>query len=180
MATILTNTGIQFPDSSVQTTKAEGVSAGTVYYFAMSSPPSGWLKANGSAISRSTYSSLFSSIGTTWGSGDGSTTFNLPDLRGDFNRAWDDGRGVDSGRSFASFQDDGIRNITGGVYTAHSLGMFASSNYGAVYKWPSPISSRGAGGGGYWDGFYFDASRVVPTASDNRPRNIALLACIKY
>jgi phage-related tail fiber protein len=181
MATSLVSTGIQFPDATIQTTKAEGIPAGSVAYFAMSSPPSGWVKANGAAISRSTYSSLFSAIGTTWGSGDGSTTFNVPDLRGEFARNWDDGRGQDSGRGFASYQGDAIRNITGGVYTAHSLGLFASSDYGAVYKWPSYRGSVGGGGGSsYWTGFYFDASRVVPTAADNRPTNVAALACIKY
>jgi microcystin-dependent protein len=181
MAVVLGNTGITFPDSSVQTTKGEGVPAGSFAYFAMSSAPAGWVKANGAALSRSTYSSLFSAIGTTWGGGDGSTTFNVPDLRGQFIRGWDDGRGADSGRGFATSQGDAIRNITGGVYTAHSLGLFASGNYGAVYKWPNAVGSAGASSAYYYyPGFYFDASRVVPTASDNRPKNRALLACIKY
>lgn len=55
--------------------------AGAVLYFATSAPPTGWLRANGSAVSRSTYSALFAAVGTTFGSGDGSTTFNLPDMR---------------------------------------------------------------------------------------------------
>ena len=60
----------------------DGIPVGTVIDFAGSTNPSGYLTCDGTAISRSTYSDLFAAIGTTWGSGDGSTTFNLPDLRG--------------------------------------------------------------------------------------------------
>lgn len=78
--------------------------AGQIAMFAMTSPPTGWLKCNGAAVSRTTYSDLFAAIGTTWGSGDGSTTFNVPDMRGRFARALDDGKGIDSGRSIATTQ----------------------------------------------------------------------------
>ena len=80
--------------------------ASTVIYVAQNTAPTGYLKANGAAISRTTYADLFAAIGTTFGTGDGSTTFNVPDLRGEFIRAWDDARGVDSGRSFGSAQAD--------------------------------------------------------------------------
>lgn len=66
----------------VSTTFTPQVPAGTVLDFAGSSAPSGYLSCDGSAISRTTYARLFEAIGTTWGTGDGSTTFNLPDLRG--------------------------------------------------------------------------------------------------
>lgn len=74
------NTWIQFGDSSVD----PGVPIGAVITWLASSSPNGavWLECNGSAVSRSTYSGLFSVLGTTYGSGDGTTTFNLPDLRG--------------------------------------------------------------------------------------------------
>jgi phage-related tail fiber protein len=81
-----------------------GIAAGTIAYFSMSAAPTGWLKANGSVISRTSYSDLFSAIGETYGSGDGSTTFKIPDLRGEFLRTWDDSKGTDSGRVFASSQ----------------------------------------------------------------------------
>lgn len=55
--------------------------SGIISPFAGSSVPKGWLLCNGSAVSRTTYSRLFSAIGTAYGEGDGSTTFNLPDLR---------------------------------------------------------------------------------------------------
>src|SRR5687767_9072236 len=61
---------------------AAAMPVGTVLPFAGSSAPTGWLFASGAAVSRTTYSELFGIIGTTYGTGDGSTTFNLPDLRG--------------------------------------------------------------------------------------------------
>lgn len=79
--------------------------AGAVMAFAMQTLPTGWLECDGTAISRSTYAALFAAIGTTYGVGDGATTFNLPDLRAYFIRGWDNGRGIDTGRVFGSSQD---------------------------------------------------------------------------
>ena len=78
---------------------------GKVCAFARNSAPSGYLKCNGAAISRTSYATLFAAIGTTFGAGDGSTTFNIPDLRGEFVRGWDDYRGIDTGRALGSWQD---------------------------------------------------------------------------
>ena len=86
------------------------IPAGMVQAYAGSAAPTGWLKCNGAAISRTTYATLFAAIGTTYGSGDGSSTFNVPELRGEFVRGWDDSRGVDSGRSLGSFQADGLNH----------------------------------------------------------------------
>ncbi|WAW06073.1 phage tail protein [Oxalobacter formigenes] len=58
----------------------KGVPVGTIEYFATSTPPAGYLKADGAAVGRETYPDLFAAIGTAFGEGDGSTTFNLPDL----------------------------------------------------------------------------------------------------
>lgn len=77
---------------------------GMIAHFARETAPNGWLKANGAAVSRSTYANLFAAIGTRYGAGNGSSTFNLPDLRGYFHRSWDDGRGLDAGRAFGSSQ----------------------------------------------------------------------------
>lgn len=82
------------------------VFAGTIFPFAMTTVPTGYLACNGAAISRSTYATLYAAIGNTWGSGDGSTTFNVPDFRGYFLRGWDNGAGVDPARAFASSQAD--------------------------------------------------------------------------
>ncbi|MET3560725.1 hypothetical protein ABID39_001434 [Bartonella japonica] len=83
--------------------------AGFIGTFAMQAIPSGWLLCDGGAYSRSLYSDLFAAIGTTWGSGDGVRTFNIPDLRGMFLRGFDAGRNIDRGRSFASVQQDLIQ-----------------------------------------------------------------------
>ena len=154
----------------------DAVLPGTVYYFATPTPPEGYLPANGAAVSRSTYSRLFSVIGTAFGSGDGGSTFNLPDLRGEFIRGWDAGRNIDSGRGFGTVQGDAIRNITGQFEAG--VGRIVG---GAIYNGGSGASGNGkAGDNAGHAGRIFDASRVVPTANENRPHNVALLACIKY
>ena len=60
---------------------ASGVKTGTIVSYGSNTAPDGFLDFDGSAVSRTTYASLFSVIGTTYGTGDGSTTFNLPDLQ---------------------------------------------------------------------------------------------------
>ena len=160
---------------------------GEVAFFARQSPPSGWLKANGAAVSRTTYADLFAAIGTTFGAGDGQTTFNLPDLRGEFVRGLDDGRNVDGGRRLGAVQGDAIRNITGvfdtskGSWAQQFVDFAEASGAFDLIKgnkqWTGDPNN---GGNNLPTGFKFDASRVVPTANENRPRNIALLACIKY
>lgn len=160
---------------------------GEVAFFARTTPPSGWLKANGAAVSRTTYAALFAAIGTTFGAGDGRTTFNLPDLRGEFLRGLDEGRNIDRGRRLGTAQGDAIRNITGKL-DGSAMGsgnqvlegkMIASGAIGTTYQQRQWSGDQG-GWGEQSVSFDFDASRVVPTASENRPRNVALLACIKY
>ena len=85
-------------------TTVQGVPSGAVFCLAVSAVPADYLECNGAAVSRSTYAALFAVIATTYGAGNGSTTFNLPDLRGEFVRGWDHGRGADSGRSIATSQ----------------------------------------------------------------------------
>jgi len=84
----------------------QAVPTGSVHMMATTTVPSGYLKCNGAAVSRTTYADLFAIVGTAHGAGDGSSTFNVPDLRGEFVRGWDDSRGVDSGRNFGSSQSD--------------------------------------------------------------------------
>jgi microcystin-dependent protein len=91
---------------------------GMVAAFAMSWAPQGWLKCNGAAVSRTTYAQLFAWLGTHYGAGDGSTTFNLPDMRGLFPRGWDDGRGLDPGRAFGVYQDMMIHSHAHGASAA--------------------------------------------------------------
>ena len=154
--------------------------AGTVAYIAGSAAPAGWLKANGAEVSRTTYAPLFAAIGTRYGAGNGTSTFNLPDLRGEFVRGWDDSRGVDAGRMLGSAQSDAIRNISGSLNLRQNattgvsaIGAFALSRTGDATQWVA-VTNNGTS-----DIITFDASRVVPTAPENRPRNVALLAIIK-
>ncbi len=85
-------------------TTVQGVPSGSVFCMAVATVPSGYLECNGAAVSRTTYSVLFAVIGTAYGTGNGSSTFNLPDLRGEFVRGFDNGKGTDSGRSIATSQ----------------------------------------------------------------------------
>ena len=181
--------------------------AGAVMYFAMNTAPVGWLPANGAAVSRTTYANLFAAIGTLYGAGDGNKTFNLPDLRGEFLRSWDSGRGVDGGREFASFQDsqnlshnhDGVTAESGwhthtgwtSVNGEHSHGVPIStngsgnnfeSNGGNVERWGNTNVTgnhnhffENDGSGNHTHSF----STNFNGGNESRPRNIALLACIK-
>lgn len=80
------------------------VPPGAIMDFAMITPPEGWLICDGAPVSRTAYATLFAAVGTTWGGGDGSTTFNKPDLRGVFRRGVDLSRGLDPSRTLASQQ----------------------------------------------------------------------------
>jgi microcystin-dependent protein len=100
------------------------VSPGAIMMHGAPNPPNGWLNCAGGAYSRATYAALFQAIGTTWGAGDGSTTFNVPDFRGLFPRGFDAGRGQDSGRAFGTFQAHGFGSHAHGVNDpthAHSI-----------------------------------------------------------
>ena len=100
---------------------------GSVTPFAMTAPPEGWLICNGEAVSRTTYARLFEKIGTTFGQGDGQTTFNLPDLRGVFIRGWDTDNRFDWEREFGSYQNDQIQSHTH-QDSGHSHNGSVSSN----------------------------------------------------
>jgi phage-related tail fiber protein len=155
--------------------------AGTVIWTARTTAPTGYLKANGAAISRTTYATLFSAIGTTYGVGDGSTTFNLPDLRGEFIRGWDDARGVDPGRNLGSAQAQD--------YLSHSHPI---TDPGHSHTVISDVT-QGSDASSFYTPNGVSAFRPMPTSlvstgitatnnnggTETRPRNIALLGCIK-
>ena len=172
---------VTMPEESGALVTSESGSAfvpGMVMGFGMISPPAGWLECNGAAVSRETYSDLFSAIETTWGSGNGSDTFNLPDLRGEFIRGYDNSRGIDTGRTFASAQGDAIRDIPGTWRDAYDHGAPSTGAIVEILS-NSPTGDTAAPQSG-GKNYEFDASNVLPTANENRPRNIAVLYCIKY
>lgn len=164
----------KFKEELDKALEANAIPAGQIAFFAGNALPSGWLKANGAAVSRTTYAKLFEAIGTTYGEGDGSTTFTLPDLRGEFVRGWDDGRQIDRSRALGSHQEDALQNITGKIPTS----SWVSNGSGAFQRSSQGEQDGDSDGRNGWI-YDFDASRVVRTANETRPRNIALLACIK-
>lgn len=154
---------------------------GTVITLATPNIPTGYrlLKCNGAAVSRAAYPELFAAIGTYFGAGDGVETFNLPDARGEFPRYVDDGRGIDFGRIVGSKQGDAIRNIKGEFVSSDDNALNPSTMQGPFYD-TGRRSGTDRGGDSVQPILGFDASIVVPTANENRPRNIAWLACIRY
>ena len=143
-----------------------GVPAGSVLSVARNTAPTGFLKANGAAISRTTYSDLFTAIGTTFGVGNGTTTFNIPDMRGFFTRNWaDDYVGSaynrNNGRSFGSEQP------STSMYSNYTNAFITDSDGVAFTGGFSPYCAQ--------QGYNANA-----TGFGFAPKNIALLAVIKY
>lgn len=180
--------------------------AGAIQYFAQASAPAGWLKANGAAVSRKDYANLFAAIGTTYGAGDGNTTFNLPDFRGEFLRGWDDGRGADKGRSLGSWQDSENKSHQHSGTTSPS----GSHQHTGTTDWNGqhshPVGKTGGGNGSQAAKSFADSGGEIAAAgnhahtfttgwsgehshpfwtawvggAESRPRNVAILVCIKY
>lgn len=144
-----------------------GFPTGAVIYVAANAAPSGYMKANGAVVSRSTYSRLFAAIGTTYGAGDGSTTFSLPDLRGEFQRGLDDGRGVDGGRSIGTAQAQDIQSHDHGVYS--TAGPINTGNGSIPHGRSTETMYK-----------YNNLTTTSTGGTETRPRNTAMLACIRF
>jgi len=151
----------------------EAVIVGEIRAFAFQTPPAKWLEF-GQTVSRTTYSALFAAIGTTWGVGDGATTFDLPP-RGYFMRSWDHGAGVDPDRAFGSIQEDAMQPITGTINSANSA--YTNVADGAFSVGTDTATSAGDTSSGV-PVTEFDSSTQVRTANETRPKNIAVLECI--
>lgn len=164
-----------------------GNPTGTVITFAGSSPPAGYLECNGQAVSKSTYATLFAVIGSTYGPSN-ETTFTLPDLRGEFVRGWDHGRGIDSGRTIGSWQkgsivafDESFDHIwtastpLNGLSSPIAFGMDVGFNK-SLYPDVRLVGNS-------------DVSRITDLSNNNssqgwygvtRPRNVSMMYCIKF
>ena len=195
--TVKVGSAVSMTDGAVSATRFHGSGAnltgivsiptGMIAPFAMTTPPTGWLECNGAAISRSTYATLFAAIGTVHGAGDGSSTFNLPDLRATFIRGFDNSRGIDTGRSFGDFQDQGIPAMKGRVQDSHGQAAINSSQEGSFTN----VFTNGGGQSSYRSALQtsntsykyvlFDSTNVIPDAPNGgvRPRNLALMYMIK-
>lgn len=173
----------QYVDTQIAT-QTSSVPVSTIIYVASPNAPAGYLKANGSQVSRTTYSALFAAIGTYYGAGNGSTTFNLPDLRGEFIRGWDDGRGLDSGRGFATTQTAQVAEHTHYMFTSQfniSGGQIVSSpNSRVAFKAANIDPDNYDYTMGSSSGTAAYGVTSVAGGADSRPRNMVMLACIKY
>ena len=148
------------------------IPVGTVLWSANPAVPSGYLPCNGAAVGRATYPELFAAIGTTYGSGDGSTTFNLPNLIGKV--PW-------GSTSVGTVLDAGLPNITGKINTNQN----ALDPYG-VFKWSTATGPNFTHNPQSFTGpvdILFDASRssnIYGNSSTVQPPALCLLPCIRY
>jgi hypothetical protein len=176
--------------------------AGFILHWPNATPPEGFLSCDGSAIARTIYPELFAVIGTTYGAGDGDTTFNIPDLRGEFIRGFDAGRGIDSGRALGSAQDSqnlehnhpvtdlGHAHSVKDDGHSHPMQNFTYWTNGAPARFGLLVNRGG------WDADYnrteyvktgitigavkTNISLAASGSAEARPRNVALLPIIKY
>lgn len=139
---------------------AGGLPVGTSHMHAGATPPPGSLVENGAGLSTTTYAALFAVIGYTYGGA--GATFNLPDSRGEFWRAADQGRGVDAGRAVGTAQAEAIKTHTVGELNE----VIVASGAGAIAS-----NAQGAGTG---------RTITYTGGAETRPRNVARLACIRY
>lgn len=164
-----------------------GSPVGTSIMYNGPTTPAGYLKENGAAYSRTVYAKLFAKIGTTFGAGDGSTTFNVPDTRAEFIRGLDDGRGIDVGRVLGVAQGSqnkshthtGSTNTTGNH--SHSLPSISSyHSYGSSIFSIAGFSSTGTYNTSSAGNHSHTLTINAEGGSEARPRNQAKLFCIKY
>ena len=161
--------------SAVTQAKVLAVPVGTILPFAGVTLPVGYLFCDGGLLSRTTYAGLFGVIGTTYGAGDGTTTFARPDLRAEFLRGLDRGLGVDKNRRLGSAQGD--------LFKSHRHS--AHGGAGAV----SGLTSNDAGLAGsavyhrgYVDWSTYSGQPFIHNSGgiETRPRNVAVNFVIKY
>lgn len=155
--------------------------SGAVMAYYRTTAPTGWLECNGAAVSRVTYNDLWAAMGNP-NTGDLITTFKLPDLRGEFIRGWDHARGLDVGRPLGSWQDHDWKGFyqtdTGMAAYGGANGQIGKYAHQFIYMGKSITEYIGNLFTGYWAapaaaiGTKWDGSEV-------RPRNVALMYCIK-
>ena len=187
--------GLPAVDGSQLTGLPGGLPIGTIIWAVYNTPDAGYLKANGAEVSRTTYAALYAKIGDTYGNGDGSTTFDLPDLRGEFVRGWDDERGIDTGRTIGSNQSESFTAHTHGAgtlatnsagnHTHPFLSLLSSGQsnphmgYGTNANDTTQVTNATALKNAGAHTHTITGSTASSGASETRPRNIALMAMIK-
>ena len=164
-------------------TSADRLPTGSYIQFAGSQAPDGFLVCNGGEISRTTYSALFAVIGTTYGSGDGSTTFNLPNLTDRF---------LQGSTTSGTVKNAGLPNITGELSAAPRFvgsvrqdSVYARAgafSYAGSESWSSDLTTESAQGY-IWPEIKLDASKsssIYGNSSTVQPPALTCLICIKY
>ncbi|GJE37852.1 tail fiber protein [Methylobacterium persicinum] len=164
--TALYSGGGQWRVINYQPASNSGLPAGLIASFASPQCPASWVAADGSAQSRTTFAALYAVIGGTWGVGDGSTTFNLPDLRGVFARGVDNGAGQDPGRILGSYQADALQDHNHPTYNATG-----GTSGTTAFNYPNANGSNVVGTGNVLN---------ARAANETRPKNVAVLYCVKY
>lgn len=156
--------------------------AGQIIFCASSAIPSGYLECNGATVSRTTYATLFAAIGTAYGAGDGATTFNIPDLRGEFVRGADRGRGVDGGRVVGSSQADAYQGHRMQVVLQNTIGGAGTLAVNTTPGFNGPNVNNTAGTlSAQTTTHLTDGVNGAPrVAAETRGRNVALIPVIKY
>jgi microcystin-dependent protein len=166
----------------------QSVPTGSVHLMASTTVPGGYLKCNGAAVSRTTYADLFAEIGTAFGAGNGSSTFNLPDLRGEFVRGWDDSRGVDSGRNFGTAQSDQNKQHNHSATSTvtdpgHNHVYIDQQAHNEGYRpWKAgdnDCGQRNKNTSNAFTGISVSTSIANDGGNESRPRNIAMMYVIK-
>lgn len=150
-----------------------GIPVGSIDWLAVTAPPAGYLKADGSAVGRTTYPELFFAIGTTFGDGDGETTFNLPDLMGRF---------AEGSAIPGTVKKAGLPNITGALNTTDRGSHCAATGALAPQLAGKTLFTAQTSVSAEANGFTFDASRSSPVygaSSTVQPPSLTLLPCIK-
>jgi hypothetical protein len=165
--------------------------AGTEIFWTGTTSPVGFIEENGAILSRAAYPALWAHAqasgnivtdaewsNNSWGAfstGDGSTTFRLPDARGEFIRAWDNGRGIDAGREITARQEDALQGHR------HAPPPGKNNFVSAPGSWNGSGGSNATYSGASTGDPVTDGVNGTPrVASETRPRNLARMICIKY
>jgi phage-related tail fiber protein len=182
------------------------VPTGSVMAFPATSAPSGWIKLDGALLTRADYSALWTfaqSSGNivseavwtatntgSFSTGNLSTTFRIPDLRGEFVRGWDESRGIDSGRGIGVWQkgsliafDSTLGTVTTTSVTNEGSGVTPEASAKFEYGYDQIVPSLYHSGEAKYSGIAGTAGSITSEPNNfgaTRPRNVSVLYCIKF
>lgn len=162
-------------------TTAEVTPPGMIAHFWRTTAPAGWIEAAGQTVLRAAYPNLYTALSGLVATPD-ANSFTLPDLRGEFLRGWDHGRNVDPTRAFGTWQSDAMQRILGRLGVDDRVwGQVGDVAGNAFVALPETVGAdtTAEGGDGRHLEVQFDSGRVTRSGTETRPRNIAVLVCLK-